>query len=173
MSCGGSLSQKWLHMVKLFNIKSSWNHAYACLLAGNNMCKKTTHVPLHITGSRAEPYTPEISADSIRALLLACWPGAVLNSFWTLDKLKRRTPCIFHQTHRVRPRAAHSMDGSSQSKGNFFGSVSGVPTTSQLWLPYPPSIGGPPAGILAILPARLAGNSWKWWSFHLPSGNLT
>ena len=82
MSCGGSLSQKWLNMVKLFNIKSSWNHAYACLLAGNNMCKKTTHVPLHITGSRAEPYTPEISADSIRALLLACWPGAVLNSFW-------------------------------------------------------------------------------------------
>lgn len=160
----GIIIPKWLNMVKLFNIKSSWTHAYACLLAGKNMCKKTTHVPLHITGSRAEPYTPEISADSIRALLLACWPGAeelILN----IGQAEKENTLHFFIKHIKSYHKAHSMDG-SKVKGELLGIWKGS-QLPKLWLPYPPSIGGPPGGILAILPARLAGNSWTWWSFHL------
>ena len=44
------------------------------------MCKKGHSCPTpHFSGPRAEPYTPEIAADSICALLLACWPGADFN----------------------------------------------------------------------------------------------
>ena len=91
-------------------------HVY---LRGKTCAKKTTHVPLHITGSRAEPYTPEISADSIRALLLACWPGAeelILN----IGQAEKENTLHFFIKHIKSYHKAHSMDG-SKVKGELLG----------------------------------------------------